>query len=461
MIGMGGLPPIHRSLIGQTTLLSLALLVLGVTLLVFLPVITMERPDPLQRTLYLAVGAAAQAQMKADTPLRTLLETKEIRAVMAANDRFRLYVQRGAEDFQIGMSPRWTHAFSLPDLPFADESPDRNRVSSFASFEFNEGGAVGRSGYRRSGGQDYYYEVGGIEVAVKQATGLLAGLSPELFWAWFKDYLAVGSAILAGVLLVLFLLVRSFRRLANIAQSLDPQAPGRLLPEKGLPIEIVPMVRAINRLIRRVERTNEEQAFFISAAAHELRTPLAVLRTRLENLPDGADKDDLRNDLRRMARLVDQLLRLMSVRNKSTPSSAVNLVEIARNVVAERAPIVIDQGVEIDLVAASETVQVDGDKRLLEVALANLVDNALSFSKSGQTLQVKVGPKRCVTVKDQGPGVPAAELENIFRPFAKSPPNRQGHGLGLAITRSIMALHGGSVRVANRKRGGASFALRF
>ncbi|MCY4155995.1 MAG: HAMP domain-containing sensor histidine kinase [Gammaproteobacteria bacterium] len=461
MIGIGGLPPIHRSLIGQTTLLSLALLVLGVTLLVFLPVLTMERPDPLQRTLYLAVGAAAQAQMKADTPLRTLLETKEIRAVMAANDRFRLYVQRGAEDFQIGMSPRWTHAFSLPDLLFAAESPDRNRVSSFASFEFNEDGAVGRSGYRRSGGQYYYYEVGGIEVAVKQATGLLAGLSPALFWAWFKDYLAVGSAILAGVLLVLFLLVRSFRRLANIAQSLGPQAPGRLLPEKGLPIEIVPMVRAINRLIRRVERTNEEQAFFISAAAHELRTPLAVLRTRLENLPDGADKDDLRNDLRRMARLVDQLLRLMSVRNKSAPSSAVNLVEVARNVVAERAPIVIGQGVEIDLDAASETVQVDGDKCLLEVALANLVDNALSFSKSGQTLQVKVGPKRCVTVKDQGPGVPAAELENIFRPFAKSPPNRQGHGLGLAITRSIMALHGGSVRAANRKRGGASFALRF
>ena len=460
----GRMPPIHRSLIGQTTLLSLVLLVLVVALLVVLPVLTMDRSDPLQRTLYLALSAASRAQIDSGAPLEALLEDGDVRDVMAANEKFRLYVQRGSEEFQIGAPPRWKHAFSMPVVaPGGEERAtlDRNRISSFASFEFTEGGGIGRSGYRQSEGQDYYYEAGGVETPVEQATGPLAGLDPAVFWDWLKDYLAVGSAILAGVLFLLFLLVRSLRRLAGVAQSLDPQAPGHMLPEKGLPIEILPMVRAINGMIRRIDRANEEQAFFLAAAAHELRTPLAVLRTRLENLPDGADKNELREDLRRMTRLVDQLLRLMSVRNKPAPSSAVNLVAIARNVVAERAPLVIDKGVEIDLDAERETVQVKGDEPLLKVALANLIDNALSFSETGQRLKVKVGPKKRITVNDQGPGVAAADLESIFRPFAKSPPNRRGHGLGLAITRSIMVLHGGSVKAANRKRGGASFALQF
>ena len=459
------LPPVHRSLVGQVTLLSLALLVLAAALLVFLPALTMDRSDPVRRTLFLATGAALQAQSDPETPLSTIGENEDIRDVMAANSRFRLYVRRGSEDFRIGVPPRWTDAFGTPGLRLAGEQSapvENNPISSFSSFEFNEGDTLGRASYRQFEGQEYYYEVGGIEVAVDRVSGLLAGMTLAFFWNWFKDYLAVGVTVLAGALALLFLLVRSLRRLARVAQSLDPQAPSHRLPEKGLPIEIQPMVRAINQLIRRMDRANEEQAFFLAAAAHELRTPLAVVRTRLENLPDGEDKEDLREDLRRMTRLVDQLLRLMSVRNKRAPSDTVDLVSVARSVVAERAPAVIGKGVEIDLdAAAGDSVQVPGDKRLLEVALANLVDNALSFSKSGQRLRVKVGPQRKITVSDEGPGVPPAEMENIFRPFAKNPPNRRGHGLGLAITRAIMALHGGSVNAANLKNGGARFALQF
>lgn len=458
------LPPIHRSLVGQTTALSLALLVLAVAFLFFLPILTMERSDPLQRTLQFVISEVLRAQANPEAPLSAIMESEEIREAMAANSQFRLYVRRGAEDSQIGAPPRWTDTFNDLRVWAGEGEPaamDYTPASSAAAFDFNEGNAIGRSSFRLSAEQDYYYEVGGIEVPIERATRFLAGFEPTWFWIWFKDYLAVGSVILAGVLFLLLLLIRSLRRLAHIAQSLDPQAPSHRLPEKGLPIEILPMVQAINQMIARIDRANEEQAFFLAAAAHELRTPLAVVRTRLESLPESADKDELREDLRRMTRLVDQLLRLMSVRNKAAPSSAVDLVSIARNVVADRAPLVIDKGVEIDLDATGESVRVQGDERLLEVALANLVDNALSFSESGQRLQVKVGPERNITVRDQGPGIPATELENIFRPFSKNPPNRRGHGLGLAITRSIMALHGGSVKAANQKGGGATFALQF
>ena len=458
------IPPIFRSLVGQTTLLSLALLLLALAYFVFLPILTMERPDPKQSTLYLASNSMFQVLNNSEEPLSAIADAEDMREVMAENSQFRLYVRRGTEEMQIGAPPRWSSVFSNSELWSSKEEAatnDYTPASSFASFNFSEGAAAGMSSYRLYEGQEYYYEIGGVEFPIERATGWLAGRDPAFFWIWSKNFLAVGGAILAGVLFLLYLLVRSLRRLANVAQSLDPQAPSHSLPEKGLPAEILPMVRAINSMIGRIDEANEEQAFFLAAAAHELRTPLAIVRTRLENLPDGPDKEELKDDLRRMTSLVDQLLRLMSVRNKGAPSQTVDLVSVARNVVAERAPLVIDKGVEIDLDANGEPVQVRGDERLLRVALANLVDNALSFSRSGQRLEVQVGPRKKITVRDQGPGIPDKELENIFRPFAKNPPNRRGHGLGLAITRSIMALHGGSVNATNLKGGGASFALQF
>lgn len=460
------IPPVHRSLVGQTTVLSLALLLLALGYFVFMPVMTMDLPDPKQRTLTLASISVFEALSDPEKPLSSIEDTEALREVADANAQFRLYVRRGAEKVQIGAPPRWEGALDYSELWSSQEASavDGNGPIGpypYVSFSFSEENALGISRYRLVEGQEIYFEIGGIQVPIQQATERLAFWEPEFFWNWTQDYLAVGGAVLAGVLFLLFLLVRSMRRLARVAQSLDPQAPSHRLPEKGLPTEIVPMVRAINRMIRRIDRANEEQAFFLAAAAHELRTPLTIVRTRLENLPEGQDKEELKNDLRRMSRLVDQLLRLMSVRNKGKPSETVDLVSIAKNVVSERAPLVIDKGVEIDLDANGRRVEVSGDERLLKVALSNLVDNALSFSDPGQRLMVQVGPEKNITVRDEGPGIPPKELDNIFQPFAKNPPNRPGHGLGLAITRSIMALHGGSVNAANHKNGGATFALQF
>ena len=458
------IPPIHRSLVGQTTLLSIGLLLLALTYLVFVPILTMDRMDPVRSTMFRATSIVSWAINDPETPLEKIREAEEILEAQNANSEFRLYVRHGTEELQIGGSALWAKAFDYSELwsnMLADGSNGKVPANSHIDFEFEEGAGIARVNYRMRDGQATYIEIGGIEHPSDSVTGWLGGMSPAAFWWWTRDYLAVGGAILLGVLCLLFILARSLRRVAGVAQSLDPQAPSHVLPEERLPTEILPLVRAINQMIRRIDEANKEQAFFLAAAAHELRTPLAVVRTRLENLPDGADKEDLKDDLRRMSRLVDQLLRLMSVRNKGAPSETVDLVSVARNVVAERAPLVIDKGVEIDLDANGDSVKVRGDERLLGVALANLVDNALSFSKSGQRLEVQVGPEKNITVRDQGPGIPAKELENIFRPFAKNPPNRRGHGLGLAITRSIMALHGGSVDASNLKNGGASFALQF
>lgn len=458
MNGKWRIPAVHRSLAGQITLLSCTLLLLALAYFVFLPVMEMEG-DPVERTEDLVTRAVWEA-LSSDPkmPLGAIAESEDVQAAAMANSSFRLYVRRGSEEFRMGGEPRWQEAWDFPQLA-SDAKVEEQFGTSY--LRIDEGASRALIQTDLWDGEAWYMEIGGIETPIAKATGLLRGADPIYFWMLSQGLLAVGGAILLGVLCLILVLIRSSRRLAGIARSLDPQAPSHVLPETSVPTEILPMVRAINHMIRKIDQANEEQAFFLAAAAHELRTPLAIVRTRLENLPDGQDKDELRNDLRHMSRLVDQLLRLMSVRNQGKPSEAVDLVSVAKNVVAERAPLVIDKGVEIDLDADGQRVEVRGDEHLLQVALANLVDNALSFSDSGQRLMVQVSPDRNITVRDEGPGIPAKELENIFQPFAKNPPNRPGHGLGLAITRSIMALHGGSVKAANQRGGGAAFALQF
>ena len=458
MNGKWRIPPIHRSLVVQITLLSCTLLLLALAYFVFLPIMEMER-DPVDRTESLVLIPALDTLFSdPKMPLGTIAESEDVQAAAAANSSFRLYVRRGSEEFRMGEEPRWEGASDFPQLA-SGANVEEQSGASFVRIDEGASRAMIRTGIWD--GEAWYVEMGGIETPIAKATSLLGGTEPIVFWMSSQRLLAVGGAIFLGVLCLILVLVRSLRRLAGIAQSLDPQAPSHVLPETGIPTEILPMVRAINRMIRKIDKANEEQAFFLAAAAHELRTPLAIVRTRVENLPEGLDKEDLKTDLRRMSRLVDQLLRLMSVRNQGAPSEAVDLVSIAKNVVAERAPLVIGKGVEIDLDADGQPVKVRGDEYLLRIALANLVDNALSFSDSGQRLMVQVSRDRNITVRDEGPGIPAQELDSIFQPFAKNPPNRPGHGLGLAITRSIMALHGGSVKAANLKGGGAAFALQF
>ena len=460
----GRAPAIFRSLLGQTTLLSLALLLLALAYFVVLPLFNMPREDPLTRTVWMMRQAAFPNVDVPREPLSKIRDTEWVREAAAANDNFRLYVRRGTEELQMGADPRWKTTAKHSRLSGRTEEEPSSMIvptSTYIQFDFDEELGKGRVDYLVNEEYDFYFEVGGITVPIGDATEFLGGLDPRYFWWSSRRLLAVAGVVFVSVLCLFVLLARSIRRLAATAHSFDPEAPNHVLPDQGLPSEILPMVRAVNRMIRRIDQANEEQRFFLAAAAHELRTPLAVVRTRLECLPDGPDKEELKNDLRRMSRLVNQLLRLMSVRNKGTPSDTVDLVSVAKIVVSERAPLVIDKGVEIDLDADGEPVEVSGDERLLRVALSNLVDNALSFSDPGQRLTVHVGPEKNITVRDEGPGVPPQELDSIFQPFAKNPPNRPGHGLGLAITRSIMALHGGSVNAANHKGGGASFALQF
>ena len=451
---------LSRSLIGRMTLLSVVFLVLALGWFTIVPYWSyLATADPLDLTRNRA-RAEITSPIFEGQALSSLGSSALLMEVAGANPGFRFYLRRGAEEFQFGGPPRHLALASSMRELLVDRQTEPSRT--YSSFTIQEEGAPTLISITRDEGSDYHYEVGGITAPIASAQNIFEAVNPMAFWATSRDALIAGAGVLLIAFVVLLLAARSLRTLTRAARAFDMRTAERqLLPVEGLPIEVASLVRAINEMVERVEQTHEEQELFLATAAHELRTPMAVLRTRLEELPESETKETLRNDVRRMASLVEQLLRLMHIHNNRDLPDQVDLVATARDVVAERAPLAIDRGVDIELDSVPESLVVKGHRELVGVAIANLVDNAISFSKSGDTLKVSVDNAGTISVSDCGPGIPANELERIFEPFAKSPPNRQGHGLGLAIARAVMTAHGGDVSACNVEGGGATFALQF
>lgn len=449
-----------RSLIARMTLLSAVFLVLAVCWFAIVPYWGFYNADPLSLTENEARLEIAEAINDRERGIALLAESAVLEEVAEVNERFRYYARRDDEEASFGPSPR--HLAMIPQLRamLADAKTETSRA--YWSTIIQEEGATTWISFRVQDGVETYNEVSGVDTPIERLTNPFAAVNPLMFWWATRTPLIAGGGVLLIAFVVLFLVARSLRSLARAADAIDTTSSDhRLLPEDRLPAEVATLVRAINEMIRRVEAAHEEQELFLATAAHELRTPMAVLRTRLEELPESETKDVLRADVRRMASLVDQLLRLMQIRNSQELPDQVDLVATARQVVAERAPLAINAGIDIELAAEPESLVVNGHRGLVGVAIANLVDNAISFSKPGDTLTVSVDAAGRVAVSDCGPGVPSKELERIFEPFAKSPPNRQGHGLGLAIVRAVMAAHGGDVSARNAEGGGATFSLQF
>ncbi len=307
-----------------------------------------------------------------------------------------------------------------------------------------------------------YYEYSGLTTPIDVSD--LANATPETKWmmGYIVTFLKTVGALVLLFALVLVVNMVMIRRVAKLAGSFDPERIDDTLPERGLPVEVVPLVRAVNTMVTRVRDARAQQAFFLSAAAHEMRTPLTVLRTRLELLDDGAAKDRLVKDVRRMTRLVNQLLMLMGVQAREVNHEPFDLATCIHRAIAAREPVATDRGVRIRFVAdpAAASPSIPGDAALFEVAVANLIENAVTVSPAGEEVVVTLDADGTVTVRDHGPGVPEEQRPMLFQPFVRFSSHRGGHGLGLAITRAIVTRHGGDVTVANADDGGAVFTIR-
>jgi len=276
--------------------------------------------------------------------------------------------------------------------------------------------------------------------------------------------------IVPPLTLVMFLVVRQtlrpLRRVADQARMLGGEAalgrPLRPLADNGLPLEMQSVVLAINALLAQLQLTLEHQKQFTSDAAHELRTPLAVLLLQIAQLPPSPMVERVREEIEQIGATVNQLLRLAQAADLvASELHPVDIAAIARKASEDLAMVAVSRRLAIEFDAPDQPVIVNGQAELLDVATRNLIDNALRHAPGTTDVNVMVTADGRLIVEDRGPGVPAAHKEHIFKRFWRGDRRRgSGAGIGLALVARIAELHGGSVAVEDRQGGGARFILR-
>jgi two-component system OmpR family sensor kinase len=245
------------------------------------------------------------------------------------------------------------------------------------------------------------------------------------------------------------------------ARGLRPGLPNAPPPVEGsVPDEIRDLVDALGRATERLDAGLSAERRRSAEAAHALRTPLAVLTARLDALPPGPIRDSLQSDLRQLARTVQQLLSAAAAETTAPADEVVDLAAIAGAVVAQLAPFAHAHGAELALHVDPGGADGCTDPASVELALSNLVENAVLHG--GRTVTVTAGPGPCLRVRDDGPGLPENEGLAIFDAFQRGPHAFVGGaGLGLSIVRRAMDTQRGTVSAHTHPEGGAEFVLRF
>jgi signal transduction histidine kinase len=257
--------------------------------------------------------------------------------------------------------------------------------------------------------------------------------------------------------------LRPLREASEIASDIGPTRTDLRLPTDEIPREVRPLVSAINLALDRLEQGFRIQRDFTADAAHELRTPLSILRTRLDLLEDKKIRQALQRDVEGMAHIISQLLDIAELDAFVVdPLEKADLRSVTAEVAEFVAPLALAQGKDIALLGTAEPVWVKGNPEMLSRAIRNLSENAINHTAPGTTVEFIVDQNGTVSVLDQGPGIAEGERHLIFQRFWRRDRRKAGStGLGLSIVQRIAELHSAVVTVENRDPSGARFSLKF
>jgi signal transduction histidine kinase len=394
-------------------------------------------------------------------------------------------VKMGEDGLFLDLSPALTDAYanSQGAHGFAIKDRDSGEVLFAAGanvgpipgkVEEDEDGSLYQYNPDGPGPSAYFGEAFPIKVAKRHLIVQVVRLGSdyqELIETVLADFFEDGGW-LAGPFLLLLMAVsiltirgtlKPLRALSRMAEGIGPCTTELRLPYKDVPREVMPLVHAVNNALDRLEDGFRQQRDFTADAAHELRTPLAVLGAHIDTLPDRATAVALRRDLDGMTHLVEQLLRIARAEALVVrPSDHANLADLARDVAAYLAPMAIraDRMIEVD--APDEAVMVHGQTDALFHAVRNLVDNGLRHTPAGTSVILTVlAEPPTLLVRDHGPGIPPELRSVVFQRFWRAERQTTGTGLGLAIVQRTMHAHGGSVGIEDAEDGGAQFRIAF
>jgi two-component system sensor histidine kinase TctE len=248
------------------------------------------------------------------------------------------------------------------------------------------------------------------------------------------------------------------------------------LDEPRTPTEVRPLVHATNELMHRLQRALVSQQRFIADAAHQLRTPLAGLRTHAELALRERSIEGMRERVHslmeatdRSAHLAHQLLSLALAEPEGSAAASMremDLAALARDVTSQSVPRALERGLDLGMDERDDDVRLEGNAVLLRELLANLVDNAIRYTPSGGHITVSVSRADAaivLSVEDDGPGIPLADRGRVFERFQRlSEARGDGCGLGLAIVREIAEAHAATVAIEDGAHGkGTRVSVRF
>lgn len=316
---------------------------------------------------------------------------------------------------------------------------------------------------RGAAGTDDVASVENVETAVGEVRILFGGFADKgwpilaLLAATYPIYVSMLAVALPAIFFAVPRIVgRALASVSDVAYAASQIEPGRreaCLPVDAIPSEVAPLVVAFNETLERLEKEFRKRRRFLIDAAHELRTPIAIMQTRIDGMPEGHERSRLLGDVARLAETAEQLLDFERNDQAADLQEPVDLVEIARMVVADLAPLVISAGYEIAFQSEVAELGRSGSRSALPRAISNLVRNAIDHGGNAGMITVAISAGGQITVADEGPGIPAGHQELVFEPFYRVTPKSKGAGLGLSLVKQVVTNHHGQVCIQSGTAG--------
>jgi len=278
-----------------------------------------------------------------------------------------------------------------------------------------------------------------------------------LLWRLIGQTLIFYVIVLIPVLWIGRRIARPLRLLASSARTFRPGDEQPPIEESG-PYDVRAVITAYNALRLRVLAMLDEKDRMLGAIGHDLRTPLAALRVRVESVEDENDRAKMIDTIAEMNRTLDDILSLARLGRPSDPLVEVDLAALVDAVVEDfrdlGAPVAFDEATRLPMRLRPS---------LMRRALRNLIENAIKYGHSAQVRLTADKHEVWIVVADEGPGIPAEHLNDVFEAFTRLEHSRNretgGIGLGLALARTIVRDAGGDIRLANRPEGGLAATI--
>lgn len=283
-----------------------------------------------------------------------------------------------------------------------------------------------------------------------------------LFLSWHTA-IVIAPGILGAALLAWVIVSRGLAPLRVAAEEIakiDVNTLHNRVSSESAPAEVISFIESINKALTSLEAGVTMQRRFAAHVAHELRTPIAIMRAHADNPDDRAFRRDMRRDIRRLQTIIEQLLATasLSIRGETSRES-IDLGKTVLTLIADYIPLAIENERQLSYEPPPLPVIVSADKWSIECVLSNVMDNALRFEPIGGAVHIRVLANAVVEVEDHGPGIPASDGENIFEPFWRRETKNKGLGLGLAISKSLIEGMGGTLSIKETPGGGVTFQI--